>query len=223
MSLRFSYFLCTIPYPRILYNHPDVLLLHHSQKQLRLRKLMIKLKILFLYFILFGTFLPVQVVFADVGPKPTMEFEFKQELPDGQVAITSGILYECDQPDCSDAAPIEEVGPQRFYCDTQSCSATAYGFAPYHRLEIEFSDGVTRQSNIFETIDFNSNYLVTVNADDLSVEAVSGSPAPPDEPFPAPLDPPDPMPYVYVGVCILLLIGFIIFLIILFVRRSRKK
>lgn len=183
---------------------------------------MTKYRILILLSILIPLSLPTYVVFADIGPKPSMEFEFKQELPD-EVTITSGILYECDQSDCSDAAPLEELGPQRLACESISCSALAYGFAPYHRLEIQFSDGKTRSSNIFETIDFDSVYLVTINADDLSVEEVSGSPAPPYEDFPVQ---PNSTPYIYVVVgcvCILLLIGLITSAIIFFVRRSRKK
>ena len=76
-------------------------------------------------------FLPGQVVFADTGPKPTMDFQFQQEMTgEPPLTITSGILFECDQPDCSDAMPLEEAGPQRFTCEVNSCRATAYGFAP---------------------------------------------------------------------------------------------
>lgn len=116
-------------------------------------------------------FLPVPIVLADTGPKPSMDFQFKQEVAGAPLTITSGILFECDQPDCSDAAPIEEVGPQGFRCDATSCSAVAYGFAPYHQIEIEFSDGQTRQSNIFETAGFDSRYAVTIRPTDLLVEA----------------------------------------------------
>lgn len=115
--------------------------------------------------------LPVHAVLADTGPKPTMEFAFKQELTGEQVTITSGVLFECEQPDCSEAAPLEDLGPQGLYCEPQSCRAIGYGFAPYHRLEIEFSDGITRQSNIFETAGFDSKYTVTVRPDDLFVES----------------------------------------------------
>jgi hypothetical protein len=116
-------------------------------------------------------FLPVHITFADTGPKPTMEFTFNQEQTSEPLTIVSGILYECDQPDCSDAAPLEDVGPQGLYCEAQSCRAIGYGFAPYHQLAIEFSDGLTRQSNIFETTGFDSKYTVTVRLDDLLVEA----------------------------------------------------
>ena len=40
--------------------------------------------------------LPAHVVLADTGPKPTMEFTFKQELSGETATITSGILYECE-------------------------------------------------------------------------------------------------------------------------------
>ena len=119
-----------------------------------------------------------QTVRADTGPKPTMDFEFTQGLPGEPLTITAGILYECDQSDCSDAAPIEEVGPQGFSCDADRCSATAYGFAPYHRIEIEFSDGQTRRSNVFETAGFDSQYTVTVRPDDLLVAAQFSLPFP---------------------------------------------
>ena len=131
----------------------------------------IQLKYSLLLLLLIQVLLPTRLVLADTGPKPGMDFEFTQELSGEQVTITSGVLYECDRPDCSDAVPLEEVGPQGFYCQTEGCSATAYGFAPYHRLEIQFSDGQTRQSNVFETAGFDSEYTVTVRPDDLLVEA----------------------------------------------------
>lgn len=126
---------------------------------------------LFLVLLSFHLLLPAETVLADTGPKPTMNFAFQQDLPGEQVTITSGMLYECEQPDCSDGAPLEEAGPQRFSCEAVSCYATAYGFSPYHRLEIQFSDGQTRQSNVFETAGFDSNFTVTIRPDDLLVEA----------------------------------------------------
>lgn len=125
-----------------------------------------------------GLFSIFPVLRTDTGPKPTMEFTFNQEMLVTPVTIVSGILYECQQSDCSDAQPLTEGGPQGFRCTAESCDALAYGFAPYHRIEIEFSDGKTRQSNIFETAGFDSRYQVTVNPDDLSVNALPGTLAP---------------------------------------------
>lgn len=117
-------------------------------------------------------FFPAGIVLADIGPKPSMDFQFKQAMTgEPPLTITSGILSECNQPDCTDAAPLEEGGPQGFRCQANSCSAVAYGFAPYHQIEIEFSDGKMRQSNVFETAGFDSKYMVTIRPDDLLVEA----------------------------------------------------
>jgi hypothetical protein len=171
-----------------------------------------KLKIFLLSFILILSIPPVRVVSADTGPKPTMEFEFESELTGEPVTIVSGILYECDQPDCSDAAPLEQLGPQGFYCEAESCRALGYGFAPFHILEIVFSDGETRQSNIFETAGFNSKYTVTIQPDNLLVEAH----------FSLGVLPPALL-VIITCVCALLIGVMIIGLIIFLVQRSRKK
>jgi hypothetical protein len=115
--------------------------------------------------------IPFQIALADTGPKPSMDFYFTQAFPGDQVSITSGILLECEQADCSDAKPLEEMGPQHFACDVVTCHANFYVEAPYHRIEIQFSDGKTRQSNIFETAGFSSIYNVTIQEDDLLVKA----------------------------------------------------
>ena len=165
---------------------------------------------LLLFFLL--ALLPVNVALADTGPKPTMEFTFKQELASEQITITSGILYECEQSNCSDAAPLQEVGPQRFTCEANSCRATAYGFSPYHKIEIQFSDGKTRQSNIFQTTGFDSRYIVTVRPDDLLVEAQ----------FSLGVFPPIVI-VVIACICALVGVGLVVGLIIFLVRRSKKN
>ena len=170
-------------------------------------------RIILLIFILSAPWLRPQVVLADTGPKPTMEFAFQQNLPDGQVTIKSGILYECDQSDCSDATELKQLGSQGFRCDALSCSALAYGFSDYHKLEIQFSDGKTRQSNIFKTAGFDSKYTVTIQPNDLLVEAQFSL-----------------MPSFAFGVieilvaclCALMVIALIIGAILFFRQRSRK-
>lgn len=169
-------------------------------------------KFIKLLLLLLSLLLPTQIVLADTGPKPTMDFQFKQELPGEPVTITSGILYECEQSDCSDAAPLQELGPQGFRCDAESCSALAYGFSPYHRLEILFSDGKTRQSNVFETAGFDSKYTVTVRPEDLLVEAQ----------FSLGVFPPIAI-IVLTCICALVGVGVIVGLIIFLVRHSKKN
>src|SRR6266508_6629987 len=165
----------------------------------------------FLLLLLLVVLLPAQIVLADTGPKPTMDFQFKQELTGEPVTITSGTLYECDQSDCSDAAPLQELGPQRFTCNANSCSATAYGFATYHKIEIQFSDGKTRESNVFQTAGFNSRYTVAVRPDDLLVEAQ----------FSLGVLPPV---FIIVITCICAFVGLalVVGLIVFLIRRSKK-
>lgn len=128
-------------------------------------KMLKRITLLLFFFML----VPTASVLADMGPKPHMEFEFQYQ--GAEIPIKSGILYECDEPDCSDAQPLEEVAVQGFYCyQGTSCSAVAYGFRPYHQLEITFEDGRTLESNVFETVGFISNYTVTVRETDLLVE-----------------------------------------------------
>jgi hypothetical protein len=153
-----------------LYKSRDLLQSGLSLSKVDKEKLMNKFKAVFLSLIFVLLFLSDNIALADTGPKPTMDFAFKG-LQEGELQIISGILYECEQSDCSDARPLEALGPQGLYCDTMSCRATAYGFAPYHILEVEFSDEVTRRSNIFETAGFQSSYTVTIQPNDLLVEA----------------------------------------------------
>jgi hypothetical protein len=167
-------------------------------------------KVLILIAIL-SVVLPLGTVSADTGPKPTMEFTFTQQAPGAALTILSGNLYECKQPDCSDAAPLKQLGPQRLSCDASSCSALAYGFSQYHRLEIQFSDGKTRQSNVFQTAQFNSVYKVTTRPDDLLVEAQFN-------PVPDPTG-----AYLIICGCLAGILVILVLLVIFLVRRSRKK
>ena len=173
----------------------------------------LKLTKLFLLTLFLLAFLPSQAALADTGPKHSMDFQFRQDMTgEPPLTINSGILFECDQPDCSDAAPIEEVGPQGFRCEVNSCSAVAYGFAPYHLIAIEFSDGKTRQSNVFETAGFDSSYLVTIRPEDLLVEARFS---------PSPLW--RTAAILIAGICALLGVGLIVGLILFLTRRSKKN
>jgi hypothetical protein len=156
-------------------------------------------------------FLPVYSVSADTGPKPGMDFVFNQEFPGNPVTITSGTLFECEQSDCQDAMPLQELGPQGFSCEASTCHALAYGFSPYHRLEIQFSDGKTRQSNIFETAGFNSTYTVTIRQGDLVVKAKPG------------LNFSAPLTYILLCACCLAGILVIGIVILVLVRRAAKK
>jgi len=116
---------------------------------------------------------PFQVARADMGPKPSMHFEFAYEV-DPDPTILSGVQFECQTANCSDAKPLGEAGPQRFGCREGGCSSLAYGYSAYHRLSIDFSDGKTRQSNVFGKKYFEAYYRVIVRERDLFVEELPG-------------------------------------------------
>ena len=167
--------------------------------------------------VVLSVLMPLGTVSADTGPKPTMDFTFIQQANGAPLTIGSGILDQCEQPDCSDAAPLVVGGPQRFTCDSISCHALSYGFSKYNRLEIMFSDGKTRKSNVFQTAYFNSTYTVTIRPDDLLVEPQLG---------PGVFS--DLTPFLSLPVTWLLLcgccVGILVILVAVFlIRRSRKK
>jgi hypothetical protein len=167
-------------------------------------------RLLILLIILLALGLPLSRARADVGPKPTIKFTFKQEFSGSPVTITSGTLLQCDLPDCSDAHPLpDDMGPQHFSCEALTCSGLAYGFTDYGKLEITFSDGKTRQSNIFAIKSFNSFYDVTIQENDLVVtERIN----------PASL----PLLVVFLCCCagMLLVVAVIVGLVVFFARRK---
>ena len=111
---------------------------------------------------------------ADIGAKPEMTFDFVYETEE-PLTIVDGEQWQCDTPSCAEPRRLEDAGPQGFRCTATECTSVAYGYSDYNRLVIEFSDGVTRESNVFETRSFNNEYRVTVRQDDLQVERTGGS------------------------------------------------
>ncbi|MBE9507390.1 MAG: hypothetical protein IMY86_05015 [Chloroflexi bacterium] len=108
---------------------------------------------------------------ADIGRKPSMEFFFEYQID--PVDIVAGQLLECDDEECETGEPLESVGPQHFTCTENACSSMAYGYAPHHKLIIEFTDR-TRESNVFAKQAFEATYKVTVSESALLVEEVRG-------------------------------------------------
>jgi len=116
--------------------------------------------------LLSGIALPAR---ADIGPKPSMDFTFVAAT-DVQPDIVAAVLYECTDPSCADAQPLPEIGPQGFTCQARSCHSLAYGYADYLRLRVRFSDGVTRESNVFSKRAFQARYTVTIEPTSLQVK-----------------------------------------------------
>jgi hypothetical protein len=116
---------------------------------------------------------PQRAARADTAPKPTMKFTFEYEISPAP-SIVSGIQEECSQADCSDAHPLMGGGPQRFGCSSSACSSLAYSYSKFHRLKVTFSDGITRESNIFGKKFFYASYTVAVRENDLQVDELMG-------------------------------------------------
>jgi hypothetical protein len=128
-------------------------------------------------FILAGllVLVPLRSTRADTGPKPTMKFSFIYKINETP-EITSGNLLECSDVNCADGEPLKQLGPQHFDCSPSSCSSMAYGYSKFHRLVLEFSDGVTRTSNVFTKTKFAADYKVSVYADHMEVVEQPGGP-----------------------------------------------
>ena len=118
--------------------------------------------------------IPPHIARADIGPKATMSFNFIFENGLSSLTIVEGKLMQCSDATCLDAQPLQMAGPQHFFCQQNSCESMAYGYSEYSRLEIAFSDGKTRQSNIFGKKYFGAHYHVTVRQNDLLVEEQRG-------------------------------------------------
>jgi hypothetical protein len=98
-----------------------------------------------------------------------MQFTFINRIKPAP-AILSGKLLQCKDEACNELEPLRQMGPQHFDCQANTCNSLAYQYSPYHRLEIEFSDGVTRSSNTFTKRAYWANYVVTVLEKSLAVE-----------------------------------------------------
>ena len=117
---------------------------------------------------LFAICIPFGSAEADIGPKPSMSFEFIYQT-DNVLKITSGILLQCRDPACQKTEPLDEMGLSLLTCSATACSSVAFGYAQYNRLVITFSDGKTRESNVFTKNYFEARYKVKVQEDSLQV------------------------------------------------------
>lgn len=152
-------------------------------------------------------------VSADIGPKPSLEFEFAFETAK-ELTILEATLWQCSDQNCLDAKPLEEMGPQGFSCEIERCRAMAYGFSEYARLTILFSDGVIRESDVFKIEDFYASYRVTVLDNDIVVEKLHGRISPMDWILGA---------AVCAGVGGLLFLALILVFIILMVQKAGER
>ncbi len=114
---------------------------------------------------------------ADVSPKPEMEFSFIYNTADKpRIAPEASEQIQCQDNQCLEAKPLGAYGLQKLYCGPERCFSIAYEYADYQKLIIGFEDGSKRESNIFKAPrSLRAGFTVYVNVDSLSVRP---SPAP---------------------------------------------
>lgn len=110
--------------------------------------------------------------YADIGPKPTMAFEFE---PRHNINLSSLQLLQCEHADCKDAKPLQQVGPQHFSCSEEGCDALAYGFAEFNQLAGKNDEGKAIKSNVFKAKGMTSQYTVTIKGTKLEVKPKPGT------------------------------------------------
>ena len=122
-----------------------------------------------LSFLLACTVLPL---WADVSPKPEMQFTFIYNTADkSPIAPDASEQIQCEDNQCMDPKPLGTYGLQKLYCSADKCFSIAYGYAHYQKLIIGFEDGTKKGSNIFKTpAALRSSFNVYVNPDNLEVQ-----------------------------------------------------
>ncbi len=111
-------------------------------------------------------------LWANVSPKPEMEFSFVYQTAD-QPAIDPlhSEQIQCQDNQCLESKPLGVYGLQKLYCKERSCFSIAYDYATYQQLIIAFEDGTKKQSNVFASPDtLRSHFNVYVTENDLKVE-----------------------------------------------------
>lgn len=101
---------------------------------------------------------------ADVGPKPSLNFEFEYE--GDVVEVVSGQLLVCEDKACTNPKPLPGPG---LGCGSNSCYAYWGSTLPYYKLQITFADKM-RESQIFTKINYAATFTVTVQEDSLVVQ-----------------------------------------------------
>lgn len=181
--------------------------------------------VLILSFLLLAL-LPWQRSLAATPSPENMDFIFTQSFSGDQVTIVGpGKMYDCgEDPSCQSA---RELSSTDFFCKYLECIAHVTERGRWARLEIQFSDGQTRQSNVFGYIGgLSAKYAVTIRSGDLLVQADSSELPPTSTPIVSPSGISSGFPsraYAIALACAcLLLLVVIVVIAVVFVLRRRK-
>jgi hypothetical protein len=100
-----------------------------------------------------------------------MEYKFINETNE-PITIIDGHFFECFDPDCIELIEPTNTWPE-FTCELDECYGGNFGYGDYYKIIITFSDGISRESNIFEKKHYNAEYIVTIYPNSLYVEEIS--------------------------------------------------
>ena len=129
-------------------------------------------------FLLLLVLCPATLAWADVSPKPEMEFSFIYNTVQ-QPAINPVFSeqIQCQDNQCTESKPLGRYGMQKLYCTPSGCFSVAYEYTDFQKLIIAFEDGSKRESNIFPAAHkLRARYNVYVQEDSLTVEPSNVTP-----------------------------------------------
>lgn len=126
------------------------------------------MKKLLLFIFTFFCFCPA---WADVSPKPEMEFSFIYETATKPaIDPLHSEQIQCEDNQCISAKPLGSYGLQKLRCTENTCFSIAYDYEPFQKLVIAFADGSKRESQVFAAPDtLRAHFNVKVGADTLDV------------------------------------------------------
>ena len=113
-----------------------------------------------------------------ISPNPRMDFSFTFNTPAPlTIDAVRSEQIQCTDSLCMSAKPLGDYGAQRMDCTASTCHSVAYEYDPFQKLIITFSDGVTRESEVFPAPKaLLSSFNVVVEPDALRVYKVFGQP-----------------------------------------------
>ncbi len=111
-------------------------------------------------------------MWAGIAPKPEMDFTLIYATENKPTVLpNTSEQIQCEDNQCLQADPLGQYGIQKLYCRANGCFSIAYEYQPFQKLILNFSDGVTRESNVFPTpAKLRNSFTVLVRDKDLVVE-----------------------------------------------------
>jgi hypothetical protein len=110
-----------------------------------------------------------------ISPNPRMDFSFTFNTPEPlTVDAVRSEQIQCADSLCMSAKPLGDYGAQRMDCTASACRSVAYEYEPFQKLIITFSDGVTRESEVFPAPKaLRASFNVVVEPNALRIQQIS--------------------------------------------------